>query len=130
SGRDLGVAPDALAAQLGLNPGAAGLIEHELFGSIYNPGKLLLLAGWRGERAAQSFAPARPAAAAALRHRGVRIIRDYGMFERREAPQFYPEVKRAEQGRRAAGGTHLSCRSLHCRPRVCGGPGVQSRRET
>jgi len=103
SGRDLGVAPDALAAQLGLNPGAAGLIEHELFESIYNPGKLLLLAGWRDERAAQSFAPARPAAAAALRHRGVRIIRDYGMFERREAPQFYPEVKRAEQGRRAAG---------------------------
>jgi hypothetical protein len=24
----------------------------------------------------------------------VRIIRDYGMFERREAPQFYPEVIR------------------------------------
>ena len=31
--------------------------------------------------------------AASLRHRQVRIIRDYGMFERREAPQFYPDVK-------------------------------------
>jgi hypothetical protein len=25
----------------------------------------------------------------------VRIIRDYGMFERREAPQFYAEMERA-----------------------------------
>jgi hypothetical protein len=24
----------------------------------------------------------------------VRVLRDYGMFDRREAPQFYPEVKR------------------------------------
>jgi len=32
-----------------------------------------------------------------LRHRRVRIIRDYGMFERREAPQFYPAVRRANR---------------------------------
>ena len=45
------------------------------------------------------------ATAKSLRHRQVRIIRDYGMFERREAPQFYPEVQRpqaAQQSRRAA----------------------------
>jgi hypothetical protein len=29
-----------------------------------------------------------------LRHRRVRVIRDYGMMDRNEAPQFYPEVKR------------------------------------
>jgi hypothetical protein len=29
------------------------------------------------------------------RHRWVRVIRDYGMIDRNEAPQFYPEVKRA-----------------------------------
>jgi hypothetical protein len=28
-----------------------------------------------------------------LRHRQVRIIRDYGMQDRREAPQFYPPVE-------------------------------------
>jgi hypothetical protein len=28
----------------------------------------------------------------ALRHRVVRVIRDYGMFDRREAPQFYASV--------------------------------------
>jgi hypothetical protein len=31
---------------------------------------------------------------AELRHRVVRIVRDYGMFDRREAPQYYPEVPR------------------------------------
>jgi hypothetical protein len=28
-----------------------------------------------------------------LRHRRVRIIRDYGMADRREAPQYYPPVE-------------------------------------
>jgi len=32
-----------------------------------------------------------------MRHRGVRIIRDYGMLDRREAPQFYPAVARAKE---------------------------------
>jgi len=31
-----------------------------------------------------------------VRHRHVRIIRDYGMFDRREAPQFYADVKGRE----------------------------------
>jgi hypothetical protein len=31
---------------------------------------------------------------AKLRHRKVRVVRDYGMFDRREAPQYYPEVQR------------------------------------
>jgi hypothetical protein len=32
---------------------------------------------------------------AGLRHRQVRVVRDYGMRDRREAPQYYPEVARA-----------------------------------
>jgi hypothetical protein len=30
-----------------------------------------------------------------VRRRDVLVIRDYGMFDRREAPQYYPEVVRA-----------------------------------
>ena len=30
------------------------------------------------------------------RLRRVRVVRDYGMFDRREAPQYYPEVQRRE----------------------------------
>jgi heme-degrading monooxygenase HmoA len=93
----LGTEPDALPAHLGLDTGTAELVAHELFESIYNPGKLLLLASWRNEQAAQAWSPIKPEAAAAVRHRRVRIIRDYGMFDRREAPQYYPDVQRAEQ---------------------------------
>ena len=99
--------PDQLPAHLGLAPGQPGLIELEVFESIYNPGKLALLASWSNAENAAKWSPAKPDAAAAIRHRQVRVIRDYGMFERREAPQYYPDVKRAGTGRqeprRAAG---------------------------
>ena len=102
--------PDLLASQLGLRAGADGLIDHEAFESIYHPGKLLLLAAWRDADAATAWSPATPGAAASLRHRQVRVVRDYGMFDRREAPQFYPDVKReaakagADEPRRRAAG--------------------------
>ncbi|HEY1542845.1 MAG TPA: antibiotic biosynthesis monooxygenase [Xanthobacteraceae bacterium] len=82
-----------LAAQLGLRGGADGLADHEAWESIYTPGKLLLLAAWRDAAAAKAWIPARPAGAPPVHQRAVRIIRDYGMFERREAPQFYLDVK-------------------------------------
>jgi heme-degrading monooxygenase HmoA len=88
----LGANPDTLSAHLGLDAGAGGLIDHEAFESIYNPGKLLLLAIWRDADAAGRWQPRRPEAVESLRHRQVRVIRDYGMFDRREAPQYYPEV--------------------------------------
>jgi len=75
------------AADLGLDGNAMGLLDHEVFASVYHPGKLVLLASWRDAEAATAWMPIKPAAAAAFRHRHVRIIRDYGMFERREAPQ-------------------------------------------
>jgi heme-degrading monooxygenase HmoA len=106
----LGAAPDALAAQLGLSPGTPGLIDSEAFESIYTPGKLLLLAGWGDADAAAAWSPTRPDAGRSLRHRQVRVLRDYGMFDRREAPQYYPDVTREgaragedETRRRAAG---------------------------
>ena len=69
-----------------------------MFESIYNAGKLVVLASWRDADAAAACTPEK-LDAASVRHRRVRIIRDYGMFERREAPQYYPEVARANAGR-------------------------------
>src|SRR5215470_9024319 len=46
-----------LAAELGLKPGTPGLIDHELFESLYNPGKLVLLAAWRDAAAARDWQP-------------------------------------------------------------------------
>jgi heme-degrading monooxygenase HmoA len=71
--------------------GSPGLIDHELYESITTEGKRLLLLSWRDAVSAQQW---RPELGAPCRHRAVRIIRDYGMFERREAPQFYPEVRK------------------------------------
>src|ERR671935_314340 len=98
----LGAQADQLGAHLGLRARAVGLIDQEVFESIYNPGKLLLLAGWRDGEAANAWTPTKPDAAASLRHRHVRVIRDYGMSDRREAPQFYPDVKRGADAMPAA----------------------------
>jgi hypothetical protein len=73
-----------------------GIIDQEIFESIYNPGKLLLLVSWRDATAAEHWKP-RTVAEGKLRHRSVRVIRDYGMSDRREAPQFYQEVKKTVQ---------------------------------
>jgi heme-degrading monooxygenase HmoA len=82
---------DGLAAALGLPElGTAGVLDREVFESITTAGKFLLLAGWRDAAAAARWAPADVAA----RHRRVRIIRDYGMTDRREAPQYYPAAAR------------------------------------
>lgn len=73
--------------------GTQGLLDHDTYESIYVAGKLLLLASWRDVGAADAWRP-RAAGQTELRHRTVRVVRDYGMFDRREAPQYYPEVKR------------------------------------
>jgi heme-degrading monooxygenase HmoA len=90
--------PELLPAHLGLDGRIDGVVDQEVFESIYNPGKLTLLASWTNEQAAKSWTPVVPESA--IRHRRVRIIRDYGMFERREAPQYYPEVKAGAQATR------------------------------
>ena len=94
AGGTIDVDPDQLPAHLGLATRTVGLVEREVFESITNPGKLILLMSWRDE-AAGDWNPVKPEGVGSLRHRRVRIVRDYGLTDRREAPQFYPEVKRA-----------------------------------
>jgi hypothetical protein len=81
-----------LPAHLGLDTKLPGLVGHDIFESIATPGKLAILAAWKDAKAAGSWEPNSFDGAQALRHRIVRVIRDYGMFDRREAPQFYPPV--------------------------------------
>lgn len=80
-------------AAFAVDRGAAGLVDWDLFEAILTPGDLLLLAAWRDAEAAKAAEAPVPAQA---RRRQVRIIRDYGLRERREAPQFYPAVGRPE----------------------------------
>jgi heme-degrading monooxygenase HmoA len=90
-----GLRPETILAHLKLDVRADGLLDHEVFESIYAPGKLLILGSWRDKSAATAWRPMPFEGAGDIRHREVRVIRDYGMFERREAPQYYPEVRAA-----------------------------------
>ena len=56
---------------------SSGVLDQEVFESITNPGKLLLLTSWKDAAAASAWQPT-TRAGQALRHRQVRIIRDYG----------------------------------------------------
>ena len=67
----------------------------EWFTSITEPGHVLLLQSWPDATVATAWLDVQPAAA---RQRGVRVVRDYGMFDRAEAPQYAPPVSRPAAG--------------------------------
>jgi hypothetical protein len=79
---------------LGLNPYADGLLDWDVFEAVFTPGDLILLQSWRTSAAAEAFELTTELPVNA-RLRRIRVIRDYGMFDRREAPQYYPEAVRA-----------------------------------
>jgi heme-degrading monooxygenase HmoA len=86
--------PDTLQERLSVPKiGRDGVSDAEMFESIYTEGKLLLLVSWRDAAAADAWRPPSSLAdAGRIRHRCVRVIRDYGIADRREAPQYYPDV--------------------------------------
>jgi heme-degrading monooxygenase HmoA len=82
-----------LASYLGLDRGASGLVGWEVYDAVLTPGDLILMAVWRTKEDAEAFAKSvKLPVDARLRH--VRVVRDYGMFDRREAPQYYSAVRR------------------------------------
>jgi len=86
--------PDALtiAARLGGPDHAAqpGLGHWDAFESINQSGKFILLTSWRDAPAAAAGRAAPPSSD--FRHRRIRVVRDYGMFDRAEAPQHFPSA--------------------------------------
>ena len=87
--------PDAVARWLGLLPAASGLVAWDVFDAVLTPGDIILLLSWRSKADAEAFERAASLPdGARLRH--VRVVRDYGMFDRREAPQYYPDVPGAD----------------------------------
>jgi heme-degrading monooxygenase HmoA len=87
------ISSETIARHLGLPHHADGLVEWDVFEAILIPGEMLLLLAWRDAAAAKAGEQAVPPGA---RRRHVRVIRDYGMFRREEAPQFYPVM--SDQG--------------------------------
>lgn len=68
--------------------GVRGLTSLERYNGIQDPHRPLLLASWTSLTKARTAIPSRPT----LRCRNIRIIREYGLHERREAPQYFPDV--------------------------------------
>jgi heme-degrading monooxygenase HmoA len=85
--------PADAAAWLGLDEHAAGLVGWDVFDAVLSPGDVILLLSWRDEAAAVAYEAATRLPTGARRRR-VRVVRDYGMYDRRENPQYYPEVTR------------------------------------
>ena len=81
-----------------------GFISIERFESLVQPGKILSLSFWRDEAAIREWRSAeehklaqhagRESVFADYRLRVASVLRDYGMFERDEAPQYMPPVGR------------------------------------
>jgi heme-degrading monooxygenase HmoA len=84
---------DLLPGHLGFDERAKGLVEYDVFESITRPGKMLLLTSWASAEDSAGWTPNDFAGVAQLRHRRVRNVRDYGMFERSEAAQYFPDIK-------------------------------------
>jgi heme-degrading monooxygenase HmoA len=85
--------PEKVAQWLGLNPSADGLVGWDVFDAVLTPGDLVLLMSWRNQAAAEAYR-ALAGLPKEARLRSIRIVRDYGMFDRRESPQYYPDAAR------------------------------------
>lgn len=74
-----------------------GIVSWDVFENLAQAGEVLLLCGWIDESAALKFEEAIPKAGnSGARLRQVRVVRDYGMFDRREAPPYYPDPEGRE----------------------------------
>jgi heme-degrading monooxygenase HmoA len=83
------------AEWLGLNPWAADSTSWDIFEALLTPGDLILLVCWKNAAAAQAYEDTSGSNDKA-RVRRVRIVRDYGKYDRREAPQYYADAKGGE----------------------------------
>ena len=88
--------PSDTAARLGLDAGLnqPGLVDWDVYEAVLTPGDVLLMTSWRTNDDADTFRQL--PAPTNVRVRSVRVVRDYGMYDRRENPQYYPDVERRD----------------------------------
>jgi heme-degrading monooxygenase HmoA len=90
--------PPDCAEWLGLDPYASDMVSWDVYDAMLTPGELILMLVFKDRVAADHFSDIVLLKESA-RLRQLRVIREYGMFDRREAPQYYPEQRRQEQQR-------------------------------
>jgi heme-degrading monooxygenase HmoA len=81
-----------VAKWLGIPSKAEGLVSWDVFDAVLTPGDVILLMSWCDHLQAESFERT-VSPQDSVRLRRVRVVRDYGMYDRREAPQYFPDVQ-------------------------------------
>jgi heme-degrading monooxygenase HmoA len=79
-----------MASHLGLDLDATGLTDWDIYEAALTPGRFLMRTVWHDQAAAEAFETT-AAFPGSTRLRRIRIIRFYSMYDRREAPQYYPD---------------------------------------
>lgn len=87
--------PYDCAEWLGLNPWADNMMSWDIFDAVLTPGDLIVLVSWKDAAAARTYEDS-AAPNDRARMRRVRIVRDYGKYDRREAPQYYSDADGGE----------------------------------
>jgi heme-degrading monooxygenase HmoA len=88
--------PQDVAKWLGADVNSNGLVAWDVFDAVLTPGDIILVISWHDEVAADSF-EGRLSFQNGRRLRRVSVVRDYGRFDRREAPQQSADIERAAE---------------------------------
>ena len=81
-----------IALYLGFDLNSYGdCISWDVFDSLLIPGEIILLVLWKDQEAAMRFARSAMVPDDS-RVRMLRVVRDYAMLDRREAPQYFPDA--------------------------------------
>jgi heme-degrading monooxygenase HmoA len=83
---------EEVAKSLGVNTSAPSLVSWDVFDALMAPGNVIAVVTWRDQEAAEASL-GNAATTDVARLRAIRIVREYGMFDRREAPQYFKEVQ-------------------------------------
>lgn len=82
--------PTDCAEWFGVTP-LTGALSWDIFDAVMTPGDLILMLSWQSREMAEDFEATTPIPEGA-RLRRIRVVRDYGMYDRREAPQYFPDA--------------------------------------
>jgi heme-degrading monooxygenase HmoA len=83
---------EAVADALGVDASAPGLVSWDVFDALLAPGDVIAVVTWRDHAAAEAYL-SQAKTAEVSRRRNIRIVRQYGMYDRREAPSYFKEVQ-------------------------------------
>ena len=82
---------EAVAKSLGFDPSQSEVVSWDAFEAVAAPGEVIALVKWADLARAEAFRR-RATLEEGVRLRSLRVVRDYGMFDRREAPQYFADA--------------------------------------